>query len=288
MKVGLIDVDGHHFPNLALMKLSAYHKLKGDHVEFIRVGKYDITYASKVFTYTSDYWPLLADLGKVIKGGTGYNYSTVLEHEIEHIMPDYSLYNETRAIGFLTRGCPNKCSWCVVPKKEGDIKSNADITEFWNGQKEAILLDNNVLASDWGLKQIEKIIDLKIKVDFNQGLDARIIADNKDIADLLSRVKWIRFLRTACDTKSQMPYIEKALDNLSIKPYKMFVYVLVKDVSDALERVEFLRNLGVDVFAQPYIDFSGKKNITREQRRFANWVNRKVFFKTVKWEDFNR
>ena len=98
-KIGLIDVDGHNFPNLALMKLSAYHKNKGDEVEFVTIGNYDKTYMSKVFTYTQDFAPTFSNLGEVIKGGSAYNMS-ILPEEIEHIMPDYSLYNANKAYGF--------------------------------------------------------------------------------------------------------------------------------------------------------------------------------------------
>lgn len=286
MNVGLIDIDGFKFPNLALMKLSAYHKSIGDRVEWVGIGNYDKTYISKVFTYTKSDIGYLSSLGDVVKGGTGLNNDTLLD-EVEHIMPDYSIYKTNKAYGFLTRGCPNKCSWCVVPKKEGDIKPNADITEFWGGQKEVVLLDNNVLASDYGIKQIEKINKLKIKIDFNQGLDARRI--DKQIAKLLSKVKWTRQLRLACDTKSQIPHIKKALKHLNsygLKNYKVFVYVLVKDIPDALERVEFLRSVGCDPFAQPYRDFITNKEPKKELKKFARWVNHKAIFKSVKWEDY--
>ncbi len=286
--IGLIDCDGFKFPNLALMKLSAYHKQKGDNVSWAGLKDVDKTYISKVFTYKKFNVSSFFDLGEIVTGGTGLNNNTLAD-KIEHIMPDYSIYKTKKAYGFLTRGCPNKCSWCIVPKKEGGIKANADITEFWTNQKEAVLLDNNVLASDHGLNQIEKIIDLKIKIDFNQGLDCRIIAKNKSIAKLLSEVKWIRFLRMACDTKSQIPYIKKALKNLNeygFKNYRVFVYVLVKDIEDALERVLFLKDIGCNPFAQPYRDFETNKEPDKSLKRFARWVNHKAIFKNVEWDDY--
>ncbi len=288
-KIGLIDVDGHNFPNLALMKISAYHKKIGDNVQFATMGKYDKLYLSKVFTFTQDNQTGLINSDEIIKGGTGYKNNTFLSEEIEHIMPDYSLYNENRAFGFLTRGCPNKCAWCVVPKKEGMIKPNTDITEFWDGQKEAVLLDNNVLACKYGLQQIEKIIDLGIKVDFNQGLDARLIANNKDIAKLLSRVKWAKPLRMACDTKSQMTYIEKAttlLRQYNTTPKNYFIYLLVKGIEDAYERAIFLKKLKLDPFAQPYRDFESNIQPTKEQKRFARWVNHKAIFKSIDYYNY--
>lgn len=290
MNIGLIDVDGHNFPNLAIMKISAFHKSQNDTVKWYDIfgGKFDIVYKSKVFTFTQDYlYPIDSD--KIIKGGTGYDYSTKLDDEIEHIMPDYAIYNKNEAYGFFTRGCPNKCGWCLVPNKEGLLSDNADITEFWNGQKEAILLDNNVLASDWGLTQIEKCIKLGIKLDFNQGLDSRIIAKNESIAELLSNVKWSKPLRMACDTFSQIEYIEKATELLrkhKTTPSNYFIYVLVKDIPDTLKRVEILKKLKLDPFAQPYIDFSGKLKVTKEQKRFSRWVNHKAIFKTVQYADY--
>ena len=287
MKIGLFDVDGHNFPNLALMKLSAWHKRKGDNVEFINnFFKYDIVYKSKVFTYSKeDQTVIKAD--HIIEGGTGYNFN-VLSDEVEHILPDYDLYDCEHAYGFLTRGCPNKCSWCIVPNKEGDIIPNADISEFIGDKKSAVLMDNNVLASEHGLKQIEKIIDMKIKVDFNQGLDARLI-DN-DIAKLLSKVKWIYRLRMACDTLSAVEPLLKAVELLrkyNCKcDHRFFVYLLVKDISDTLKRIAILKENNIDMFAQPFIDYQNNIMPTREQKRLARYVNHKAIFKSVKYEDY--
>ena len=291
MNIGLVDIDGHNFPNLALMKISAYHKSIGDNVSWVDIGNYDKTYMSKVFIFSPDYSKGFANYGEIIKGGTGFKMTNTLPSEIDNLCPDYSIYPKfTAAYGFLTRGCPNKCSWCVVPSKEGNIQPYADIEEFLQGRKEAILMDNNVLAHKHGLQQIEKIIKLGIKIDFNQGLDARIIAKDKGIAELLSKVKWIKYLRMACDTKSQIPHIEQAVNNLKqygFKTYKLFFYVLVKDIPDALERIEYLKKIGgVHPFAQPYRDFTTNKQPTNEQRRFSRWVNHQAVFNTVEWSQY--
>lgn len=290
MKIGLIDVDGHNFPNLALMKISAYHKSLGDSVEWAGIGHYDRTYMSKVFTFSPDYQLGLGSYGEIVRGGTGYNLYNNLPDEIDRQCPDYSIYPKfTAAYGFLTRGCPNKCSWCVVPKKEGDIRKYSDIEDFLCDRKEAILMDNNVLAHEHGLSQIEKIINLGIKIDFNQGLDARIIAKDKSIAELLSKVKWSRYLRLACDTKSQIPHIDKAVSYLNkygIKSYRIFVYVLIKEIDDALERIEFLRKIGVVPFAQPYRDFINNIEPSVEQKRLARYVNHKAIFKSVEYKNY--
>lgn len=138
MRIGLVDVDGHHFPNLALMKLSAWHKSQGDMVEFAdpMFGHYDRVYMSKVFTFTPDcpdYYPC-----EVVRAGTGYkDYTTTLPDEIEHCCPDYSLYGVDEAYGFLTRGCVNRCPWCIVPHKEGSIRPASPLREFIGDKRRA-------------------------------------------------------------------------------------------------------------------------------------------------------
>lgn len=291
MKIGLINVDGHSkFPNLALMKLSAYHKRQGHDVEFANAmfQNYDIVYKSKVFTFTPDDAEIYNC--EVIKAGTGYkDYTTILPYEIEHICPDYNLYNSDTAYGFLTRGCINSCQWCVVPTKEGKLRPNADIEEFLSDKKQAILLDNNVIASNYGISQIEKIVRLGIKVDFNQGLDVRIADKDKYILELLSKVKWIRHIRFACDSLSQLDPIIRVTEELSakgIKPYRIFVYTLIKETEDALIRLNSLKKIGVVPFAQPYRDFENLIEPTIEQKKIARWCNHKAIFNSVNFNEY--
>ncbi len=304
MKIGLIDVDGRNFPNLVLMKLSTYHKTKGDTIEFINIMKtYDVVYNSKVFTYSKDS-DFSVSAREIIKDGAGYYgsdiFKKILPIEIEHIKPDYSLYSFIKkykgcAFGFLTRGCPNKCNFCIVPEKEGNIKAYADIDDFLDNRKIAILMDNNVLASEHGLKQIEKIVDKKIRIDFNQGLDAKIIAENPDIAKLLSKVKWYKPLRMACDSKGQMEYVEKAtrlLRKYGCTPKNYFIYVLVKNnIKDVSERTQFLIELKLKPFAQAYRDFDNKIKITQEQKDFCRFINvRKILLNSIgiDWKGYKR
>lgn len=280
--VALHDADNTGFPNLALMKLSAWHKSKGREVQAYRPGVfYQQIHSSKVFTFTpAPEMPAFTSCG-----GTGWDFGVSLIDEIEHIRPDYRVYNKDFSLGFLTRGCPNKCPWCFVPKKEGDIRAHADVTEFLS-HKDVVLMDNNVLACDHGIQQIEKMAGLNIRVDFNQGLDARRI--DRNVAKRLSSLKWLKPLRLACDQKSQMEHIQKAVKHLryyNCTPTRFFVYVLVKDIEDALERVMFLKGLGLDPFAQPYRDAQNSIEPTKEQRRFARWVNHKALFKSTTWED---
>ncbi len=289
MKIALINIDS-KIPNLALMKISAFHKAQGDSVSWFNAfEQYDKVYSSKVFSYSKDYDYYPDD---VIKGGSGYiSNDTILQDEIEHTCPDYSLYpNMDYSMGFITRGCIRSCNFCIVPKKEGMIRENANIDEFVR-HKNLVCLDNNVLASDFGLKQIEKIIDRKIKVDFNQGLDARIIAGNPDITKLLSRVKWLKPLRMAFDNIGESESIIKTVKLLrkyNTKPNKFSCYLLVRNnIEDAKKRVEILNKLNIDIFTQPFLDTqSTGYQVTKEQRDFVSWVNQKKLFKTMTYENY--
>lgn len=289
ISIGLLDIDGRNFPNLALMKISTYHKSIGNSVEWVNhFNYYDIVYQSKIFTFSPDNLHYIK-CTNIIKGGTGYNYAVMLPEIIDNVKPDYSIYPMYKeAYGFLTRGCPNHCSWCIVPKKEGNIKPYMDIEEILCGRKSAILMDNNVLASDFGIQQIEKIIRLKIKVDFNQGLDARLI--DEPMAKLLSKIHWGSPLRMSCDNDLMLKSVEKAalyLRKYNCTPQRYFIYVMFTDIESALKRVLFIDKLKMDPFAQAYIDYSGKNNVTKEQKYFMRWVNRKEIFRSCKWENYN-
>lgn len=218
MNIGLMAVDS-VYPNLALMKISSWHKAKGDCVEWYNpFDEYDVVYMSKVFSFTEDSRQYMTNAKEIRKGGTGYSLSVKLDEAIEFVTPDYSIYpkiDDRTAYGFLTRGCPNRCKWCVVPRKEGGIKPYMDVEEIAvDGRNELYLMDNNILACDYGLEQIEKIIRMnegrkkKIKVDFNQGLDARLVTD--EIAKMLSRLKWIKRIRFGYDTPKQIEECERA------------------------------------------------------------------------------
>ena len=181
MKIGLIDVDSHNFPNLALMKISAYHKAHGDEVEWWwGWGQYDRVYMSKVFddTYSPDH-PEPVNTKEIIKGGTGYGLDNKLPDYIEHMYPDYSLYPELTkdtAYGFLSRGCPRGCPFCIVKDKEGRKSYKvADLSEWWSGQKNIVLCDPNLLACREHMDLLKQLADSKAWVDVNQGFDARLL-----------------------------------------------------------------------------------------------------------------
>lgn len=293
ISVALHDADGGKHPNLALMKLSAWHKAHGNAVEWfmpLRAQEYDVVFSSKVFSFTPEnaYLPV-----NTRRGGTGYSLSGTLPNEIEHIMPDYSLYSAFKAsLGFVTRGCPRSCPWCVVPSKEGDIHAHAEIEEFLRpDSRDVVLMDNNILAHEHGIAQLERSIELGLSIDCNQGLDARIIADDAALARLISRVRWIRFIRLACDQKSQMPAVEQAVKAIRAsggKKYDFSCYVLVKDIPDALDRVEFLRTIDVKPFAQPYREPGSKQVPNKPLRDFARWVNHKAIFNSTPWAEYKK
>lgn len=293
MNIGLLAVDS-NYPNLALMKISNHHKAMGDSVEWYNpLCAYDKVYMAKVFSYTPDYgYYINAD--QVEKGGTGYDIAKQLLVEIDRVVPDYSLYpiDNTLAYGFLTRGCPNKCKWCVVPRKEGSIAPYMDIEEIAvNGRRNVILMDNNVLASDYGLMQIEKIIKLKLHVDFNQGLDARLVTD--DIAKLLAKVKWIKRIRFGCDTPGQIVECERAMaliDKYGYKGEYFFYCILLNDFKESFERVNHWRDKGRRFLphAQPYRDLNNPHQIIPQwQKDLAGWADKKWVFRSCEFKDFN-
>lgn len=280
MKVSLIDVDGHHFPNLALMRIAAWHKAHGNEVDWYMpmFSRPDMIYTSKVFTFTPDFTDYAATDPEPIRGGTGYGLMEDLPPDIEATAPDYSIYPDvTEAYGFLTRGCIRKCPWCIVPRKEGTLRASGDIENIASGRKQAILMDNNFLAAepDFILDQLAKIAKSEIRIDFNQGLDARLITAR--YAKAMTACKWIRFIRFSCDSKNMMPHIKKAVRLLKEAGCRrpIFVYMLVQDVDEAEERLRTLVKLGVSPFAQPYRDFTSNAPTSQEQRNFARFANLK-------------
>ena len=312
MRIGLIDCDGHSFPSLPLMKLSAYHKARGDSVEWYQPlfsGHMDIVYISKVFSFSPDY-EYFIDADKVVKGGTGYAISLVdgkeiydknldpeLPKEIEHIYPDYGLYPELTkdtAYGFLTRGCPRLCSFCHVGPKEGQCSHKvADLSEFWNGQRHIVLCDPNILSCpDWkGL--LQQLIDSKAHVNFNQGLDIRMMTEDK--AMMLSQIKldaihfaWDRYE----DYEMITPKFEEFRKHSKVRNKDLQVYVLCGDVSrelrrEDLERIYWLRGHGY----APYVMLYDKEHLPKrcELRQLQRWVNNRViFWSTETFEEYKR
>ena len=200
------------------------------------------------------------------------------------MFPDYSIYPKVDyAIGFLTRGCIRKCPWCVVPRKEGRIRPYRTWREIKRpDSRDIVFMDNNVLACPHGIEQMRDMAGKDVRVDFNQGLDSRLITP--EVADILAGLKWIRFIRTACDTDDILDTVlEKGrlLAERGVKPWRLFVYVLVQDIASAERRVLALRDAGMNPFAQPYRDFENNVEPTAEARAFARWVNNKAVFRSA-------
>lgn len=299
MNIGLYDAELEAmprkvFPNYALMKISAYHKLMGDQVAWwspITSNCFDKIYASKIFDFTLDnpYLPAAA-----IRGGTGYkdiDLRQQLPQKIDAMFPDYSLYPACNyAVGYITRGCPNHCSWCVVPDKEGNIKPYRDWHQLVRTDSDKlVLMDNNILASDYGIAQLASMVDSGYKIDLNQGMDARLVTP--EIAEVLSRLKWIRFLRFACDTLSQLDAIDNVMQLLqanSVKPYRVFVYVLVtKDIDDAVKRVEHLQKYpNINLYAQAERNQSKGIVPNARQLEFAQRFVHKGMYKHESWAQY--
>ena len=219
----------------------------------------------------------------------------IVERILDGLQPDYSLYQSIPhniAYGFLTRGCPNRCKWCVVPMKEGNIKPYMDIEEIAvSGRNHIILMDNNILASDYGLGQLEKIVHMGLRVDFNQGLDARLV--NADVAKLLAKVKWIKYIRFGCDTQAQIAECERAtalIDKFGFKGQYYFYCILMNDMEEAFSRINYWRSKGARFtpFAQPYRDLTNRQHVIPYwQKDMARWVNKKELFRTCEFKDYS-
>lgn len=286
MKIGLYAPDS-KIPNLPLMKISAYHKRKGDNVEIFSPlfdGSYDLVYISKIFKNTSIKY--LPHKQNVILGGTGLSLKNVLDPEIEHIYPDYSIFNCNYAIGFLTRGCINKCEFCVVPEKEGFIHKHADLEEFWDGQDRLMLLDNSLTDYEFVDDELNRIIDLGIKLHISQGINVRTIKTKT--AKLLSNIKyWDKNsqLHIAWDNIKDENSVRKGIDtliNAGIPRWRLMCYVLIgfnSSMNQDLYRINILKNLKIDPFVMVYRKNSYTKKI-------AKWINRKEIFYSTTFEEF--
>ena len=293
MNIGLYDVDS-KIPNLALMKISAYHKDKGDTVGFYEplwVDSFDKVYASTVFDFSNKEY---LQPGRMEIGGSAWDLDKNLPTHIEKHSPDYTLYNYPHSIGFTMRGCRFNCKFCDVPKKEGKPKPTNTIKEIWTnkGSNFVVLLDNDFFGNPEWKDRIEEIRKYNLRVSFTQGLNIRIITDEQ--AKALSEVNFrnikgdTKQVHFAWDRFNDEKLIDEGIKRVlatGIKPYQMTFYVLIgfdTTHEQDLYRVTKLKNYGINPFVMPY-----NKN-DYYQKRFARWVNHKAIFKSVAWEDYDQ
>lgn len=288
-KIGIIDVDGKNFPNLACMKISAWHKKQGDTVEWYDgLSHYDKVYMSKVFSFSPDYTQHI-EADEIAKGGTGYALhgpggldfnpceDKPLPPNIEHSMPDYSLYNiKDTAYGFLTRGCPRGCHFCIVGKKEGlkSVKA-ADLGEFWNGQKNICLNDPNILACKEREQLLLQLLESKAVIEFNQGLDIRMITP--EICKLLNSLRLSK-VHFAWDRYQDKDIVLPKFEMLAkyapkiAKSHNTLVYTITNfdtTIEQDLDRIYTLQKLNI----RPYVMIYDKPNAPKIYKKLQQWCN---------------
>lgn len=297
MNIGLVDADGGSFPNLALMKLASYHKAQGDKVflatlEDIEMGnlfvEFDKFYVACVFSWNYPKVEKIKNLPNVEVGGIGISSTKTLPDEIEHMMPYYELFGiRDTAYGFLSRGCPRQCPFCVVAGKEGIVSHKvADLSEWWSGQKNIVLCDPNILACKEHMDLLEQLRQSHAQIDINQGLDIRLL--NRDNIELINSLN-IKRIHFAWDNPKQdlRKHFEFYKEYGILKNYrKLVVYVLVNywsSFEEDLERIYWLRDNGFD----PYVMIYDKQNAERRIKRLGRYVNNKFIFRSCeKFEDY--
>lgn len=300
MNILLIDVDS-KIPNLALMKLSAYHKSIGDEVSINKMpaainlfgDSYDKVYASVVFSKNKSladdikfYYPD----SEIIIGGSGYDLTSKLKAEIEYQKPDYTLYPEIDySLGYTTRGCNRACHFCIVPQKEGNFKKVQNPMIFYDKKfKKIVFLDNNILLDkEWFLEIISFCKKNQLSVDFNQGLDIRL-ADEEIIKEIAA-INFFRGYRFAFDDSNLSEIILEKCELM--KQYKMdlrqqvLFYVYVdsdKYYEDAVYRCRFLKDIGTT----PFVQFNVNNEPSRRIKHLQRWANRRQIYWTCDINDY--
>lgn len=289
MKIGLIDVDGHNFPNVALMKIASWHRSQGDEVEMAvpMFGEYDRIYASKIFTFSHDFNPYEYNCNEFVRGGTGYDVKSRLPDEIEqHRGLAYDLYPQYPfSVQFYSRGCIRKCPFCLVRDKEGYIHP-VDPME-WNPNAQWIeVLDNNFFANPKWREAVEDLLRQNLPVNLH-GVDVRIMDEEQ--AKALKSMKMKGYIHIAWDLPQLdlTPQLESMVKHISAR--KIVCYVLVgfnSTVERDLHRLNTLKRLGILPFVQPYRDFENRRQVTQYEKDIARWANRAWLFKSMDFKDY--
>lgn len=277
MKIGIYNLEP-KYRNLALEKIRKYYSDGGHCVQDcspIEALNFDLIYCSSLFEWTSKKYIL----PNMVTGGTGFSLDTVLPPEIDAIEPHINL-------GYTTRGCPHKCPFCVVNRKEGDFRITGDVEILWDGKaKNVVALDNNVLTSPEHFEHnAYQARTRKITLDYNQGLDFRFLTP--EIADILNSYSHPE-LHFAFDHPSYISGVDKAITLLQSKGIKRCTwYVLVgfdTTFQEDLDRLNYLKSRNQNAYVQRY---RGKKKLGKEYISLARWVNQHHIFHGMTWEQF--
>lgn len=301
MRIGLFDLDRTGFPNVALMKLSAWHKAQGDTVLPLNSGEVaDRRYGSVVFTWNRHKADALVAQGAIV-GGTGVSLRDELAPAVEAMRPDYSLYGIDYGVGYLQRGCIRTCAFCVVPEKEGKPRAVASIDDLVNQTTNrrpfVVLLDNEFFWNvKWAIGKLEEFTVRDIDFCPSQGLDIRCVtpalAATLAVSPFWNVSRSRRQITFAFDDVSIAARYRRGVEDLlraGIKAWQLQSFVLVgfnSTVEQDLQRIAIIREYGIDPFVMVYRDFkTGKTDRDRVRMNLARWVNRRLY-KTHAFEDY--
>lgn len=314
MKIRLTQIDG-KLPNLALMKLAHWHRAKGDEVFFERSvtkgmfePEYDTVYGSTIFSSSQKKVKLFKQIfPNALIGGTGIGDLKLTVEQIIGVPSyenyDYSIYPEfDHSIGFTQRGCRLRCSFCVVPKKEGKLRESNTISQLWRGPgypKKLHLLDNDFFGQPNWKDRCQEIIDGNFKVCFNQGINVRLITD--EVAEYLSKIKYYddqfkkRRLYTAWDNKNDEKIFTTGVNKLlsvGIVPNHIMVYMLCgfwkkETFDDVFYRFKKMIDMGLRPYPMVYEGEEVDKEYLLKLKKFQRWVIGR-YYEFIDWSIYQK